>query len=60
MSERKWFREDMTEKELHRVLFSIPRGEYKKNKESIRKEYNEVYAVVIEREIERALQGELD
>ena len=60
MNERKWFREDMTENELHLALFSIPREEYEKNKEEIMKEYEEVMPIIIHKEIELAEQGWLD
>lgn len=60
MADRKWFNENMSSDEAAAKLFSIPREEYERNKEEIMKEYGEVLSIIIPRETERALQGELD
>lgn len=60
MISRKWFNEKMSSNELTKALFSIPKEEYDSQKENIMKEYREIRSIVLDREIELALQGEID
>ncbi len=60
MSKWKWFTEEMSSDQARKVILSLSKEEYEKNKEEIMKEYGEVLSIIIPRETERALQGWLD
>lgn len=59
MGKYKWFREDMSSDEARKILFSLSE-KHPNSKDEIFEEYSRVYSTISKREIELALQGEID